>query len=440
MKKPSPSRWFLLVLVALSTITWAATGNAVFLRLAYLGLVLLAGAGVLSVLLARGIQVRRDARLLRASVGEIFEEHFEVRNSSWLGCPWMEIVNQSTLPRAAGSCLLTHIGRREKRFYISRTLLIRRGAYPLGPTAISAGDPFGLFPLEVHIPAAETLVVLPMTFPILEFPPPPGLLPGGKTIRTKTMDVTPHAAGVREYVPGDPMKRIHWPSTARRGTFMVKEFEQDPQAEIWLFVDGQRNIHTCKADERLPLIDERLLLGRPKVNLPCDTFEYAMSAAGSLAQHFLRNRRSVGLVCSSARFTVLSSERGERQLGKLMETLAFLQPDGNIPVLGLVSMQAKLLPLGTGVILITPSVRPELLLAVEDLHRRNLRPTVVLLKADTFGGEARDQGAIITTLQRMNVPVCPVGYGDDLTKQLSLPVVHFQRTYLPNSYLERRAV
>jgi uncharacterized protein (DUF58 family) len=440
MKTSSTLRWSLLGLILLGITAWAATGNAIFIRLAYLGLVLLGGAGLWSAFLARGIRVQRDARLLRAGVGEVFEERFEVGVSTWPGCPWLEVVNKSPLPGAAGSRLLTRIGRREKRLYVARTLLTRRGAYLLGPTTISAGDPFGLFPVEKRIPAAETLVVLPMTFPISEFPPPAGLLPGGKTIRTKTADVTPHAAGVREYVPGDPMKRIHWPSTARRGHFMVKEFEQDPQAEIWLFVDGQSNVHICKADEPLPLIDEKLLLRKPKINLPCDTFEYAMSAAGSLAQHFLRNRRSVGLACSSARFTVLSSERGERQVGKMMETLAFIQPDGNIPVLGLVTLQAKLLPLGTGVILITPSAQPELLLAVEDLQRRNLRPVVVLLKAETFGGEAQDIDAVMAALLALNVPVCPVGYGDNLTRQLSLPVVYFQRPYLPKSYLETRIV
>ncbi|MBI4730592.1 MAG: DUF58 domain-containing protein [Chloroflexi bacterium] len=439
MKTSSTLRWSLLALIILGGIAWAATGNAIFIRMAYLGLVLLVGAGLWSAFLARGIRVRRDARLLRAGVGEVFEERFEVGVSTWPGCPWLEVVNQSTLPGAAGSRLLTRIGRREKRFYAARTLLTRRGAYPLGPTLISAGDPFGLFPVEKHIPAADTLVVLPMAFPISEFPPPPGILPGGKTIRTKTADVTPHAAGVREYVPGDPMKRIHWPSTARRGRFMVKEFEQDPQAEIWLFVDGQSNVHIRKEDEQLPLIDEKLLLRRPKVNLPCDTFEYAMSAAGSLAQHFLRNRRSVGLACSSAKFTVLSSERGERQVGKLLETLSFLQPDGGIPVLGLVTMQAKLLPLGTGVILITPSTNPELLLAVEDLQRRNLRPVVVLLKAATFGGESGDSDAIASTLLAMSVPVCPVGYGDDLGAHLSLPAFYFQGRYYPKYYFTTRA-
>ena len=38
------------------------------------------------------------------------------------------------------------------------------------------------------------------------------------------------------------MRRIHWPTTARRGQLIVKEFEQDPQAEVWIFLDAQQRV------------------------------------------------------------------------------------------------------------------------------------------------------------------------------------------------------
>ncbi len=41
------------------------------------------------------------------------------------------------------------------------------------------------------------------------------------------------------------------------------------------------------------------------------------------------DRRAVGLACAAGKFSVVSSERGERQINKIMETLAFLQPEGN---------------------------------------------------------------------------------------------------------------
>jgi uncharacterized protein (DUF58 family) len=433
MKPTLASRWLLAGIILFGLVGWAVTGLMLYARMTYLGLLVVVGSGVWAANSMRGIRLNRQARILRASMGDVFEEHFEVRNVTWPACLWLEIINQSNLPMAGGSRLVTGIGPHQRRFYIARTLLYRRGAFLLGPTSMSSGDPFGLFTIRKLIPAKDTLVVLPMMVPITDFPPPPGLLPGGKAIRQRTFDVTPHAAGVREYVPGDPMKRIHWPSTAHRGRFMVKEFEQDPQADIWLFLDAQQEVQASLPEQTVAFSEEGWWLLRPNVSLPRDSFEYVITAAASLASYFLMERRAVGLACAAGKSTVVSAERGERQVNKIMETLAFLQPDGTIPLLGLVTMRAKLLPIGTGVILITPSMRPELLLVVEDLQSRNLRPVVVLIKAETFGGTGESE-SIVAGLMRRNVPVCPVGFGDDLSIQLALPVVYFQRPYLPKSY------
>jgi uncharacterized protein (DUF58 family) len=254
-------------------------------------------------------------------------------------------------------------------------------------------------------------------------------------IRQRTFDVTPHAAEVREYVPGDPMKRIHWPSTAHRGQLMVKEFEQDPQADIWLFLDAYRPVHISMPEPDITYRDDNLWLRRPKISLPRDTFEYSVSVASSLASYFLMDRRTVGLACAAGKFTVVSGERGERQINKIMETLAFLQPEGIIPLHGVVNLQAKLLPLGSGVILITPSASPDLLQAVEDLQRRNLRPMVVLIKSETFGGQAGSENMTTSLLSR-NIPVCQIGLGDDLGVQLAMPTVYFQRSYLSKTYFK----
>ncbi len=120
MISPKSSRWFLIIMAALGLVFWAATGNAVFIRLSYLATGLLAAAGLLSVFLKRGIEYKRQARFLRASVGDVFEERFEVGINSLVGCPWLEVVNQSTLPGATGSKLLTNIKRREKRIFLGQ--------------------------------------------------------------------------------------------------------------------------------------------------------------------------------------------------------------------------------------------------------------------------------------------------------------------------------
>ena len=433
MKSSPAARWLLAVIILAGLAGWAVTGLAIYVRLASLGLILLFGAAIWTLLSLRGVSLNRAARSLRASVGELFEEQFELKNSTWPGCAWLEILNQSDLPAASGSRLLTMVGAHQRRFYAARTLLTRRGAFRLGPTSVISGDPFGIFAVHRQVLSSDMLIVLPMMVAIRDFPPPPGLLPGGKAVRLHSMDVTPHAAGVREYVPGDPMKRIHWPSTARRGRFMVKEFEQDPQADIWIFLDAQREVQASLPGQPQPAYEENLWLRRPKVQLPPDTFEYAVSVVASLAGYFLGERRSVGLVCAMGAFTVVPAERGTRQVNKIMETLAFLRPEGKMPLHGLVDMQAKQLPLGSGVILVTSSTRPELLLAAERLQRRSLRPVVTLLEPETFGGSGQSE-TIAAGLLKRNVPVCRVKYGDDLSVQLALPAVYFQRSYMPRAH------
>jgi uncharacterized protein (DUF58 family) len=238
-------------------------------------------------------------------------------------------------------------------------------------------------------------------------------------IRRKALDITPHASGVREYVPGDPMKRIHWPTTARRGQIIVKEFEQDPQAGVWLFLDAQRIVHAEKPfEEPRNYADTWILDRRPEFELPSSTLEYAISITASLADYFLKQSRTVGLVTSTPQFRVIPAEWSERQESKILETLAFIDAEGTLSIGGLVAAQAGQLPQGSSAILVTPTVNPELLSAVDDLQRRNLRPVVVLLIAESFGGSKGGERLYNSLLER-NVPAYRIYCGADIAQELS---------------------
>ena len=391
----------------------------IYTRLLYLGILFVAVSWVWTQVSLRGMSVKRRARSLRASVGDVFEEHFELSNDSRMGKLWVEISNETNMPDASGSRLLTMVGRKQKRTYIARTWLLRRGGFKLGPTIINSGDPFGLFRVKKVSPTEHSLVVLPMIYEISSFVSPPGLLPGGQVIRRKALDITPHASGVREYVPGDPMKRIHWPTTARRGQLIVKEFEQDPQAEVWLFLDAQHVVHAEK-DYEIPEVymESWLFNRRPKFELPPSSLEYAISTTASLAHYYLRQRRAVGLVTAGRQFRVIPAERSERQESKILETLAFIEAESDLSIAGLVAAQAGQLPQGSSAILVTPTVHPELLTAVDDLQRRNLRPVVVLLIGDSFGGSKGGE-KLYNSLFERNVPVCRIYCGADLALELS---------------------
>ena len=406
-----------LILIGIAGIS--VSGAAIYSRFLYLGILLFVGSFIWTNWMGRALQLQRSSRVLRANVGDIFEESYDIVNQSRLMAPWIEVVNESRLPFASGSRILTLFTGKQKRHYLARTWLTKRGAFSLGPTHISAGDPFGLFRFSKEIPATQTLVVLPLLFEVKSFIFPPGLLPGGQVIRRKSSDVTPHAAGVREYMHGDAMKRIHWPTSIRRNQLIVKEFEQDPQAEVWLFLDAQKKVHAESKHELKDVPVESMLFGRrPKFTLPPSTFEYTISIIASLSHYFLAQRRAVGFVTDGHTYTIHSAERSERQESKILETLAFVEPNGELSLAALVSMQASQLPQGSSVILVTPSIKQDLLVAVDDLHKRYLRPIVVLLDAASFGGEPGTDKMLLSLRER-RVPVCVVACNADLSQALS---------------------
>jgi len=412
-------RVFIAIILIVGVIGVLVTGAMMYTRLILAGALVIIISWIWSLTALSGINISRSARSLKASVGDVLEENFELTNLTVVPRLWVEIANETSLPMASGSRLVTLLNGRQRRFYLARTWLLQRGAFSLGPTVLRAGDPFGLFRVKKEIPATKALIVLPMILDIEAFPSPPGLLPGGKAIRRKSNDITPHASGVREYVTGDPIKSIHWPSTARRGRLMVKEFEQDPQAEVWLVLDTQSGIHhALPYEQKGEYLDSVIFRRKPQVDLPPSSLEYGVAIAASLSHYFILRRRAVGFISAGQVLTMIPAERSDRQENKILETLAFVTDSGKLSLAGVMSAESKFLPSGSSVMLITPSIRPEVMLAVDDLQRRNLHPLVLLLMVDSFGGP-RGSEKLAQSLLELNVPVCQVVCGEDLRKTLA---------------------
>lgn len=375
----------------------------------------------MSFLALRGVQVHRTSRTLRSQVGQIFEERYEIRNPSRLPRLWIEVRDESSLPGSSGSHVLTLIGGRESRSYLARTWLRERGVFPLGPTILASGDLFGLFPVHRTIAMHDSLLVYPLIVDVRSFPNPPGLLPGGEYLRRRTMQITSNAAGVREYLPGDPLNRIHWLSTARRNRLMVKEFELDPLAEVWIFLDAAASVQAEKPEPPQEFDPKDVLRKRARFELPPATIEYGVSIAGSLARYYLQRGRAVGLVYAGQSIRILPSDRGARQLGKILEALALLRSEGNLPLQSLVEAQARHLPRGSTTVLITPSASDVVFQTADVLLRRGLRPVAVLLDTTTFGGYFSPE-RVTTSLEYLGVPVCKIACQDDLSAVLSATV------------------
>lgn len=366
------------------------------------------------------IRVTRITRARRAQVGRTLEERFSVRNTSRVPKFWLEVRDYSDLPNHRVSHVIRGIRSRGRYDWRVNTLCSRRGRYVLGPISLTCGDPFGLFEMKRELTPTSHIVVYPMTVNIARFALPIGILPGGDALRRRTHNITANAAGVRDYVPGDSLNRIHWRSTARRDRLIAKEFELDPLADIWLFPDLNQNAQASALPPGATILDEHPLSWTPlkKLELDPSTEEYTVTIAASLAQHFLRRDRAVGMISHGQEREVVQADRGERQLNKIMETLAVERGVGQVPIDNVLQAEIDQLPRGTTLIIITPDTRDEIGTLARHLERRGVRIMVVLVDPASFGGSRRADG-VAGLLRAGGTPTYVVRRGDMLEAVLS---------------------
>jgi len=363
----------------------------------------------------RGITLTRETKADRAQVGQPLMERIRVQNSSKLAKLWVEITDHSDLPGHRVSRVL-NLGPKDGRRWRVETICSRRGRFRIGPLTIRSGDPFGLFPSQLFIPDTHELLVYPATVDLSAFALPVGELPGGSAIQRRTPFVTPNASGVREYFPGDAFNRISWSATARTGKLMVKEFELDPTADIWIAVDLQANVHAGAAGlGALPS------LSGDEVPLSFwldSTEEYAVTVGASLAHHFLSQNRAVGLLASSRQNVVIPTDRGGRQMIKILEQLAVIRADGDMPFGELIMAEGGQFSRNSTVIFVTPSTNEDWVQSVIEIVSRRVQCVAVIIEPTTFGS-GESSLFVISTLASIGVPTYLVKYGDDISRALA---------------------
>ncbi len=387
---------------------------------------LLTAAIVLSALWAyanvNGVRVARFTRARRAQVGKMAEEQFEVRNLSRLPKLWLEVRDFSTLPAHHASHVVSSLGGKRRQRWIVRTVCQQRGRFMLGPLTLTSGDPLGLFRFSRTLPATSPIVVYPITVDIPAFNPPIGILTGGDAMRRRHY-VTTNVSGVRDYEPGDSYNRIHWKSVARTGRLVVKEFELDPTADLWLIVDMDRNVHVkapwhpVERDEGPAVLWKE---SRHGIALAPSTEEYVVSAAASLARHFILRNRSVGLIAHSRHREVIQADRGERQLTKILETLAVIEPLGNIPFSQVLTGEGQSLSRHTTLIVISSSPDPTWVAALRDLQRRGVYSVAVVVDAASFGPSVPST-PVLAELLASGIVTYVVKRDDPLNEALTVP-------------------
>lgn len=343
-------------------------------------------------LTAGRLRVTRELRSDWVQVGDQLRERFTLTNASRVAALWVEIADRSNVPGYDAS-RVEAVGGSKYRKWVAQARCTRRGLYTLGPITVRIGDPFGIFSSQWDEPAVRSILVYP---PILELPGvdmPRGTVAGASRTSFRTQQVTTNVATVREYLPGDSLNRIHWPSTARQARLFVKEFDLEPSGHLWIVLDLQRGWHAGDGDEA--------------------SLEYAINIAGSLAHKTLADNRSVGLLAYGANLVVISPDKGLRQLRRILESLAVAEL-GDRPLAPLLTEMSGDMGRGMTVAVITPSADPAWIEAIVDLIRRGLTPAAVVLDSRSFGG-SHDSAAMMGELARFGVRAHLIRQGQKFT-------------------------
>lgn len=415
-----------LIMLALGiVVAWILafnTGNSLAYGLAYLTSGVLLFSYLWAVNGVRRISVRRFTKTRRSQVGQFAEEQIEVSNKAALPKLWLEIDDASTLPWHSVSRVIS-LGRNMTDRWQVRTLCTQRGRFRLGPLVLRNTDPLGIFRMARSLSSSGYLVVYPLTVDLPSFQPSISDLAGGEARHRRTYQVTTNAAGVRDYVPGDSLNRIHWPTTARLNRLMAKEFELDPTADVWIYLDLNAAVEGALAWTPQPPEPGLFALHsvarqRSQFEIPPTTTEYAITATASLARYFVLRNRAVGLSAHAATREYLQADRGERQLNKVLEMLAVVEATGTLPFAQLIATDGVRLNRNDTVLAISADPSPDWAAALQHLQRRGINSIALVVNGHTFG-RPFEYAELLAKLETTAVSTYMLHHGEALDAALA---------------------
>ena len=367
------------------------TGVRLAYSLLYALVLLFVVSYIWSRLAADNLVVERASPEGQFQVGDAFEESFVIQNRSWIPVPLIELTDFSNLPGYNPGRVFSLKGRRARR-WTSRGRFKQRGLFTFGPVELRYGDPFGLFTRTLRIAGSHSVVVYPVVRPVGGLDALAPSTAGDEQLRGRVLDIPPNATTIREYVPTDSVKRIHWASSARLGRLMSRSFETREGGDAWIVLDLQASVHAGEAPE--------------------STLEYAMSLAASITDAALRRGSAIGLVGNDSQLSVIEAARGDQQRKKLFEHFTLAQADGTVSLASLLTSQRQQWRHRGGLVVITPSADEHWLEALLDLGVRGHRSLVVYLDPRGFGGSQPTLASAGRWRQALNWWI--VGGPDDL--------------------------
>jgi uncharacterized protein (DUF58 family) len=290
-----------------------------------------------------------------------------------------------------------HVLRRDGRRLRVRYVLekLPRGRYVFEDVQAELADPFALERAIVPLPAPGALLVYPRLVPLGPLFTESGTRShdGQRLLLRRHSGFELHS--VREYEQGESLRRVHWPSTARRARLMVKELEDSPRDEIAVLLDA----------------DAKAVVG--------DSFDVQVRAAGSLLDAYVRRGRRGVLVLNSEANQVQHVHSPAADWRRALELLAAVQATGQTPAARLLAAEDSPATRALELVVVTARLEPALVdrLIQRALSRRKV--AIVYVDPASFNGAPRRPLPALLRLQAAGIPVAVVRAGDDLGACLS---------------------
>ncbi|HWG89215.1 MAG TPA: DUF58 domain-containing protein [Candidatus Thermoplasmatota archaeon] len=189
-----------------------------------------------------------------------------------------------------------------------------RGHYSVPPARYRVTDLFDTYAREGRLATQQYVSVFPKRNLLRDMPVrsryPMGLI-GEHGVSQPGQGV--EFFGLREYLPGDPMRAVNWKASARlTDTLVVNQREKETAAEVTLLLDARA------ITERGTVGDNPLL--------------HCCRAAATVASLYLGRKDKLRLITYGEGTREVAYDTGERQLYKVLEALAAAKAGGNAPV------------------------------------------------------------------------------------------------------------
>jgi uncharacterized protein (DUF58 family) len=236
--------------------------------------------------------------------GENFRNYFDRKVGFYR---WEWLINRNALARFEFSSI-PDINPKGQAVVETRIEPRDRGVIQFTGVTVTRPDPFGLWNACVSIPLSQSLTVLPKRYPL-----PPFRLPGirrhhaGGIALTSSVGDSDEFISMRDYRPGDPLRRIHWKSWAKTGKPVVKEYQGEYFVRHALILDTFQQAAYSEA------------------------FEEAVSVAASFACTVQTQESLLDLMFVGTQAFCFTAGRGLGQTDRLLEILASVRPTRDKP-------------------------------------------------------------------------------------------------------------